>query len=386
MQWYYFARGKQVGPITEDALFQAVRDGLLAPSDFVWNTGMGSAWAQAHTVPGLFAPPPIQPDVVPPSGGEPVVVSSEFCADSGPRSCSDCAGLAWERTKDILFRPFNLGKWFALGFSAWLATLGEQGGSFNPGGGKWQESMAAESGGDPAAYLAQLWQKVVEHAPLIIGITSIVVLVSVAIGLVLLWVRCRGKFMFLDNIVHDRMEVAAPWHAYRKHGNSLFQWTIVYTLVGLAIVAILIGVGVFSLAIPYLRDQTLSGLWPTLTANLLLWIVVSCVFLYIGRFLEDFIVPIMYNENLGAAPAWARFLRVLGNHTWAFIGYGIYYLLLYLLAGVCVLALVIMTCCVAGCLLIIPYVGTVVMLPVAVFFRCFSLAYLAQFGAEFRQP
>ncbi len=32
---------------------------------------------------------------------------------------------AWQRTKLILFNPFQLDKWLILGFTAWLATLGE---------------------------------------------------------------------------------------------------------------------------------------------------------------------------------------------------------------------------------------------------------------------
>ena len=48
---------------------------------------------------------------------------------------------AIERTKLVLFRPFDLGKWFKLGFCAFLATLGE-GGSPNSGG-----SSGGDSGG-----------------------------------------------------------------------------------------------------------------------------------------------------------------------------------------------------------------------------------------------
>jgi hypothetical protein len=36
-----------------------------------------------------------------------------------------------ERVKIVLFKPFDLGKWFTIGFCAWLAFLGERGGSFN---------------------------------------------------------------------------------------------------------------------------------------------------------------------------------------------------------------------------------------------------------------
>ena len=38
---------------------------------------------------------------------------------------------AWERMMVILFRPFDLGKWFVIGFSAFLAGLVAGGNGFN---------------------------------------------------------------------------------------------------------------------------------------------------------------------------------------------------------------------------------------------------------------
>jgi hypothetical protein len=39
-------------------------------------------------------------------------------------------GPSIRRIKEILFQPFELKKWFVIGFCAWLAKLGE-GGRFN---------------------------------------------------------------------------------------------------------------------------------------------------------------------------------------------------------------------------------------------------------------
>jgi hypothetical protein len=48
-----------------------------------------------------------------------------------------------------------------------------------------------------------------------------------------------------------------------------------------------------------------------------------------------------------------------------------------------VLFIVLLTCCIACCFLAIPYVGTVLLLPVFAFKRSYSLHYLAQFGSEY---
>ena len=48
-------------------------------------------------------------------------------------SVTDPIGRAINRAKYITFQPFDIGKWFVLGFIAWLAALGE-GGGFGGGG------------------------------------------------------------------------------------------------------------------------------------------------------------------------------------------------------------------------------------------------------------
>ena len=48
--------------------------------------------------------------------------------------------------------------------------------------------------------------------------------------------------------------------------------------------------------------------------------------------------------------------------------------------GIIVFGAMIITCCIAGCLMILPYIGTVLLLPVLVFKRSYSLYFLRQFG------
>jgi len=48
---------------------------------------------------------------------------------SRPReiSVTEPLTLAYDRMKLVLFQPFDPGKWFVIGFCAWLAGLGESG-------------------------------------------------------------------------------------------------------------------------------------------------------------------------------------------------------------------------------------------------------------------
>ncbi len=383
MEWYYYSQGQQTGPITEDALREAARMGRLQPGDHVWNPSIGEQWVEARSVPGLFASSPLALQPIPtPVMATPVV---EAAVAQGPVriSCWDSGQRALEKTKAILFRPFALGKWFALGFSAWLATLGQGGGSFG-GGGDIGEKLAAESGNDPAVMLDLLHQKFLEHATVILGVGSVVVLFAIAFGILFLWLRSRGKFIFLNNVVNDRTEISRPWQMFKQHGHSLFLWNLVFALIGLAVLALLVLALVFSIFKPLLHGQSFGGLWPAVALNAVVWVVVGIVFGYIARFLEDFVVPIMYNEDKTATEAWTKFVVLFQARPGAFLWYGVCYALWSVVASVWIVAVLLLTCCLAGCLMLIPYVGTVVVLPVIVFLRCLSLEYLGQYGAEFR--
>lgn len=70
MQWYYAVNGQQQGPVEQDELAALARDGKLKPGDLVWNATMGSQWAKAASVPGLFAVSDATPSGVPPSVAE----------------------------------------------------------------------------------------------------------------------------------------------------------------------------------------------------------------------------------------------------------------------------------------------------------------------------
>jgi len=52
--------------------------------------------------------------------------------------------------------------------------------------------------------------------------------------------------------------------------------------------------------------------------------------------------------------------------------------------GVIVMIAIVATCCIAGCLMALPFLGTVVLLPVLVFKRAYPLYYLGQFGEKYK--
>ena len=398
MEWYVVVDGRRCGPMDEDGLRNMAAAGELTPADLVWNPSMGQEWAPASTVPGLFVPPPpaaapppgIPSLPLPPDGG--AAAPADAAAPSFPHldggvSCRAAVRPAWERMKTILFRPFDAGKWLALGFSAWLATLGE-----NSSSGYRRRSFEREGDGgfgpgefDISALRDSVQEFMDAYGNIAIAVAVGGFLVFLVLSLLFMWLRARGKFMLLDNVVHNRADIHGPWREFMQHGNSLFRWYIVLGLIGLVVMLAVGAAAVFAALIPCLR----AGGWvpsvlPSLIAIGTVWLAIAILLGYVTRFTEDFVVPLMYRFDLTVSEAWGRFGQLYRGRAGAFIVYGLFYLLLGLLAFVCMMLFTVLTCCVGGCLLALPYIGAVVLLPVTVFFRAYSVEYLAQLGPAYR--
>ncbi|MBI4911584.1 MAG: hypothetical protein HY823_02500 [Acidobacteria bacterium] len=277
-------------------------------------------------------------------------------------SASTALSRALERMEGILFRPFDAGKWFVLGFSAFLASLGE-GGSFNPGG-------IGNHGGAPAEI--QSW--VQDHMAFVIALAVGILVFALALGILFAWLSSRGAFMFLDNVLHDRAEVREPWRRFRAQGNRLFVFTLVAGLACIGAFLLLVLAGAVVL-VPMLKDGWhFAALLPILLFAALFVVLLLAVLLF-WAFLRDFGVPLMARQGLSPMEALGCLRReVLPGHAWDFTRFYLLKFVLALGAGLLVLAAGCLTCCIG----FLPYLSAVLTLPVSVFFRCYSLEFLAQ--------
>ncbi len=285
---------------------------------------------------------------------------------------------AWKRMTKALFNPFNLNKWFIIAFNAFLAGLldGPHGNSSGKGKG---DHISFH---DFLNFPNRAWDWLMDNSGWFVAIVFIVMLLFV-LGIVLTWLSSRGKLMFLDNVVHDRAEIAMPWKQYSKEGNSLFVWRLCFGLLVFAFFILLIFIFFTAASALYVTNR--------FTGTLILFIVGwACFFLltivitgYISIFLDSFVVPIMYKHKLTATQAWGRFLFLFNRHPFHFFLFGLFVFVLMAGFVIGVILAGFMTCCIGFILLIIPYIGTVITLPVWYTLRAFSLEYLRQFGTEY---
>ena len=286
--------------------------------------------------------------------------------------------------KIMLFRPFDIGAWFTLGFSAFLISLAESSGS---GGGNFFKNLSDDSDygemGDMVRSFGDTAHDFLDTG-LGIGLAILAGFTILIVGLLLLWLSSRGRFMFLDNLVHQRTKVSRPWSEFASQGDSLFLWQIVYTVILVAVLGLFALIGLTLFGPLMIADAGWMVVAPmaALAGTIIFIIVIAMI--YIDFFLTTFVVPIMHRERVGTMAAWARFLTVFREHPGSFFLFGLVYMALTV-AGTLAFALAgLLTCCIGIVLMAIPYVGSVITLPMSVFLRYFTLDFLGQFGDEFR--
>ena len=286
-------------------------------------------------------------------------------------------GRAWSRMKIALFKPFDLHKWFIIGFSAFLAGLTELPRSSGSSGWRGDNSFR-----EFLDFPNKAWEWLTSHPGWFIAIVFIGIFIII-LGITLIWLSSRGTFMFLDNVVHDRAEIAKPWKRYRTEGNSLFLWRLVFILICTILFTSYI-IFFFTMA-SHLYDGSYYERAPVFLIVVMsfLFILTAIVIGFISMFLNSFVAPIMYKKSIKATQAWSRFLSLFKRYPFHFILYGLILFLLAILSVIFIAVAGLLTCCVGFLLLIIPYIGTVITLPIWYTFRAFSLEFLAQFDPEY---
>jgi hypothetical protein len=279
-------------------------------------------------------------------------------------------GVAFEWMKKILFQPFDFAKWCVIGFAAFLANLSGNANfnySRNIGDkGDWSfRSMSHDATGS-REWLTSC------AVPLLIVAAVLVI----AVVVVLLWVGCRGRFIFADCIVRNRGAIVEPWREYRREGNSFFLFSLMVGLIVLAIIAI----ASVPVLLPYLRGWTEgAALVASLTLGIVLLAGVVLLIAAAWSLISQLMVPVMYRQRCRALVAFREIVGLIMTRPAPMVLYLLFFFVLALAAAMIACLSLPFTCCIAA----IPYVGTVVLLPIYVVLGAFPLFFLRQFGPEY---
>jgi hypothetical protein len=279
----------------------------------------------------------------------------------------DAARDAMEHTRQHLF-PFDFSRWLTLGFVAFLEQCGRSGSAFNvPGPG----------GGDSSDF-SKAAQWLSAHVGLVMVIAAGALACTVAVVALVLWLNSRGVFMYLDNVVTGRAEVARPWREHAERAWSYFAWSFGLALAALMMV-LLILVGAGLVLVGLFRGASLGvGRILALLALGFTLLVVALVTKLVALALRDFAAPIQYALGVPCGTALRLVVARVKLYPVAFL----VYVLLKLAFGV-VLAIVLMVAaCVTCCCALLPVVTQTLLQPAFFFERAWSVFLLKPMGYD----
>jgi hypothetical protein len=299
----------------------------------------------------------------------------------------------------VLFSPFNFMKWLCIALAAFLYSCGEQGGgsipSYNPfpslptpaQPAATRSPFAPSPPHTPFAGANQAGSQAITamvqafHAHMFLAFTLIglVLVLMLAITVIMTWLKARGSFILMDQLVRNSDQIVNPWNELGELANS-------YTWCALAVTAIFMMTGTI------LAGITAAIAWPSIAAQtfgtsavvaivfgLLAFPIFFILGMIISIILQDIVAPAMYARRMTALQVWPDVrAQIIGPHfttilLFCLLYWGIVFCSAFVisLAGCC-------TCCCAY----LPYVGTVILLPVFVFRRLFGVYFVDQFGGH----
>lgn len=281
-------------------------------------------------------------------------------------------GAAYELTQRVLLQPFDLAKWLTIAFAAFLAGLSDgthfgYSTRFNPGtNGTWNVRSTSY---DMPAVRDQLLHWVA------VGLIGFVVVAVIVVVVLFMWLGSRGRFIFIDCIVRNRGAIVVPWKEFKREGNRLFLFSLGVTAGWLCLAAVIF----LPVALWHFRSGDGGAMSVPQVVYLAAAGSVFCVALLGWAVVYWFTAPVMYRQRCGPVTAVVQVTKLILSAPGPFILY-ILFVVVLVVAGAlisCVLSCV--TCCLAA----LPYVGTVILLPLYTFYYAYTLCFLRQFGPEY---
>lgn len=179
--------------------------------------------------------------------------------------------------------------------------------------------------------------------------------------------------MFVDCIVKNRGAISEPWREFKKQGNSLFLFSLVVALVMVASALLL----ALPILVPIMAGGgSFRGHNVYLISMIVLWVTAFFLIFMAWTLIAQMMVPIMYRQKCRASEAFRSAWRLIAKYPGEIVLYCLFWIVLCM-------AVVFVSClatCATCCLTALPYVGTVILLPIFVCLRAFSLLFLRQFG------
>jgi hypothetical protein len=237
-------------------------------------------------------------------------------------SATEAIVPAVERTRNLLFRPFQIGTFLKLCVVA-LVTEGFSGNYNFP---------AHHSGSHLSAGPAPF-----HFNPAMVAAMAFAGIAVVVLAVVLFYLEVRLRFALFDCLIHQTRLIGPGWRKYRFQSFRFFLLSMAIAFASLIALAAILAPFALGLLRLY-RESRPSGHLPVAaTIGLILplipiFFVVVLAALAIDLVLRDFILPHMALENSSAGQAWAAARSYIARELGPFLLYAVLRIVLPLAA------------------------------------------------------
>ena len=171
----------------------------------------------------------------------------------------------------------------------------------------------------------------------LVGLIMVAIFALTLLALVFLFINSVFRFILFDSVLSRRCSIGEGWQKWRRGGGRFFLWQIVFQFAAGLFLLVLFGVLLaLALAAGWTTDlkehigRMMVG--AILLAGSLLVFVLTAVVVQILA--KDFLVPIMALEDLDFADGWHHLLAMIGPEKGRFAVYLLLKLVLSIAAGI----------------------------------------------------
>lgn len=286
----------------------------------------------------------------------------------------DAVTAAARHTRRLLFGSWSAQRWLYLAFAGWLAHLGAGGMRFRVPG------APRPSMGVPA--VDETWSDVWPWLALALGVLVLVGLFALGLWIAVVYVNARGSFLFVEMLARGPGSVARSWRRHGALADDLFLFRVrlglgYFAAVGLPCTASALAVGAWSWWAP---ETSLLVPVAVGVCAFCAWVAVQLTVLYrcCLVLLNDLVVPIMYVRRVGVRPAARAAAALLVARPRMAARYAAIRVVLGAAAGFVGLAVGAVLWLFGG----MPGVEAIVLVPVLVFLRSFSMHFAARLAPD----
>ena len=289
---------------------------------------------------------------------------------------------AWRRTRQLLFRPFNVGTWFSFGVMFFLQALIEGDGGGAPRvpnfGGR---SGGAGTSGAPGLkdFVDRYHAAMAANGPTLVAVAVAVVVFTLLLGTLFNWLGSRGQVMSIVAIARGDASIGEAWGESKDAGWSLFKFRMVLSVLALALSGPLVVLGLSRFI--DLVDEGVTDPGPLIVGLVPFAVVLGLLgfaFSLVGAVLRNFVAPMMWRFDLSAREGWSRFFEFAEGRWGAIVLFFVLRVLMGLGAGLAGAILVTCTCCIGA----LPVLQQTLMAPWHVFERAYGLYAIESAGSD----